>query len=418
MHPVTFPGVLTETTITTLPEVPAPENEAPLSHGLRPFFEEMATFDSTKELESSAIFKRLRPEISRVLDGVVCENRASPVVSAAPEQRGAIRVVAWNLERGIRLEGITAALRDHARMRESDLLLLTELDYGMARTRNRFIAREIAEALGLNYVFAPCYLALNKGSGLESRAGGENTLSLHGNALLSRHPATRAHSLALPNGKDKMRGKEKRLGCQRAVIADIEHPEGTFRAVSLHLDAHSTQRHRHRQMRLVLDHLETLRPALPVIIGGDWNTSTYNSRRALYSIAGFARRVMMGVEHVLTTHYLHPDRYFERGLFTEIERRGYGYRELNEQGAGTLHYDVKDIAVNENMADWVPAWCFAFINRALEPHAGRCSLKLDWFAGKGIAPSRDAPPKVISGLRDSAGPLSDHDPIVLEFTLS
>ena len=33
-------------------------------------------------------------------------------------------------------------------------------------------------------------------------------------------------------------------------------------------------------MSIVLDHLAGLRPALPVLIGGDWNTSTYNSRRA------------------------------------------------------------------------------------------------------------------------------------------
>jgi hypothetical protein len=215
-----------------------------------------------------------------------------------------------------------------------------------------------------------------------------------------------------------MRGKEKRLGCQRAVVADIEHPAGKFRAVSLHLDAHSTQGHRHLQMKLLLDHLEGLQPALPVLIGGDWNTSTYNSKRAYYSIAGFARRVMMGVGHVLDNHYPYPDRWFERGLFRELDKRGYAYRELNEQGGCTLHYDVADLAVNTNMGDWVPQWCFWFINRALEKHQGRCSLKLDWFTGKGITPDTHAPPRVIGNLQDDAGQLSDHDAIVLDFHLS
>ena len=44
------------------------------------------------------------------------------------------------------------------------MLLLTELDYGMARTGNRFVARELARALKLNYAFAPCYLNLTKGA--------------------------------------------------------------------------------------------------------------------------------------------------------------------------------------------------------------------------------------------------------------
>ncbi len=85
------------------------------------------------------------------------------------------------------------------------------------------------------------------------------------------------HAVALPNGKDKMWGKEKRLGYLRALIADIEHPAGNFRAVTVHLDAHSSSKHRHLQMKIVLDHLEIL-PELPTIIGGDWNTTTYNAQ--------------------------------------------------------------------------------------------------------------------------------------------
>jgi endonuclease/exonuclease/phosphatase family metal-dependent hydrolase len=373
----------------------------------------------------------LRPEIERVLGSLLREDFAATVAHApvesshAPEEaahapgagdaRRPLRVTAWNIERGLRLEGIIHALREHTDIAGSDILLLTELDYGMARTGNRFVAREIARALGLNYAFAPCYLALNKGSGLEANVAGENAEALHGNALLARHPLRNAHALRLPNGKDKMRGKEKRLGSQRAVIADVLHPQGTVRAVSLHLDAHSTQRHRQRQMRLVLDHLETLRPQLPVVIGGDWNTSTYNSRRAIYSIAGFFRRVLMGVRHVIENHYPHPDRWFERGLFRELERRGYSYRELNEPGAGTLHYHVRDLSANSNMGEWVPQWCFWWINWALAKSGGRCSLKLDWFAGRLIAPAHDAPPRVVGNLRDAGDVLSDHDPIVLDF---
>ncbi|HEX8853369.1 MAG TPA: endonuclease/exonuclease/phosphatase family protein [Pyrinomonadaceae bacterium] len=391
-----------------------------LNHELRPYFPSLAQFDSTKALAASSVYRMLRTEIERLLGSVVREDfcpHAAADPSDAPSSRPPIRITAWNIERGIRLAGITRALREHPVLSASDVLLLTELDYGMARTGNRFVARELAASLGMNYVFAPCYLALNKGSGLESRAAGENEQALHGNALLSRHPLRTAHAVALPNGKDKMRGKEKRLGSQRAVVADVLHPSGEFRAVSIHLDAHSTQRHRQRQMCIVLDHLETLRPRLPVIIGGDWNTTTYNSRRAVYAIGGFFRRVLMGVRHVIENHYPHPDRWFERGLFRELERRGYVYRALNEPGAGTLHYDVKDLAANSNMGEWVPQWCFWWINWALAKSGGRCSLKLDWFTAKGIEPHAAMPPKVIGGLREEGGPLSDHDPIVLDFLL-
>ncbi|MFL6207948.1 MAG: endonuclease/exonuclease/phosphatase family protein [Pyrinomonadaceae bacterium] len=392
------------------------ETLSPLEHELTPHFPALAEFDSTKALRASPLYARLRPEIERVLSGLVQENFA-PVarLPRADDTTQSIRVAAWNIERGKRLPSIIKVLREHPVLRASDVLLLTELDYGMARTDNRFVVRELAEALRMNYAFAPCYLALNKGSGVEAEVAGENTLALHGNALLARYPLQRVHALALPNGKDKMRGKEKRLGAQRAVIADVAHPAGLFRAVSLHLDAHSTQRHRVWQMRLVLDHLARLTPQLPVVIGGDWNTSTYNSRRAVYSILGYFRRVAMGVERVIKHHYPYPERWFERGLFRLLERRGYDYRTLNALGVCTLHYDVADVAANVNMGDWIPQWCFPFINWALRQSGGRCSLKLDWFAGQGIAPAPGRAPQVVGNLRDEASALSDHDAIVLDF---
>lgn len=214
-----------------------------------------------------------------------------------------------------------------------------------------------------------------------------------------------------------MRGREKRLGSQRAVIADIKHPAGDVRAVSIHLDAHSSQRHRTTQMRIVVNHLAKLSVQLPVIIGGDWNTSTYNSRRAVFAIVGFFRRVMMGVGNFLKNHYPYPDRWFERHLFRMLEREGYVYRTLNQTGVGTLHYDVHDVAQFQNMAEWIPDWCFWFIKRALTQAGGRCSLKLDWFAGKNIAPFGDNPAQVICDLRDAENgdSLSDHDAIALDF---
>jgi endonuclease/exonuclease/phosphatase family metal-dependent hydrolase len=393
------------------------QTQSALDHELQPFFSELAQFPSTKTLEASPLYAKLRPEVERVLGSVVQEDFAPDALTKSL-RRPFIRATAWNIERGLRLDSIIRVFKEHPVLSQSDILLLTELDYGMARTENRFVARELAESLELNYVFAPCYINMNKGSGLEVHTTGENTQALHGNALFSRYPLRNAHSLPLPNGKDKMKGNEKRLGRQVAVIADVELPTGWARMMSLHLDAHSTQRHRHLQMKLVLDHLESLRPQLPVLIGGDWNTSTYNSRRAAYSIVGFFRRVLMGVGHVIENHYLHPERWFERALFKELEKRGYDYRRLNEAGVGTLPYDVRDLAVNTNMSDWVPRWCFWFLNRALEPYGGRCSLKLDWFAGKGIKPDGEKSPRVIGNLNDSVGKLSDHDAIVLDFTIS
>ena len=378
---------------------------------VRPHLPVLAQFHTTEQLEASDVYRELRSAIKGILEEVRSESFALNLLPQAPY----VRAVAWNIERGIHTDAVIEALASNERLKSSDVLMLSEVDLGMARTGNRFVARDVARALDLNYAFAPCYLALNKGSGIEKNAAGDNEESLHGNALLSPHPMHRIHSIALPNGKDKMKGDEKRIGSQRAVIADIEHPAGRFRAVTLHLDAHSSQRHRKRQMKLVLDHLATLSPVLPVVIGGDWNTTTHDASRALYSILGYWRRVLMGVRHVVQHHYPYPERWFERGLFEEIESRGYKYRDLNIAGECTLHYDIDDLAANLNMREWVPNWCFWFIRWALGRTGGRCSMKLDWFAGKGIQAQER---RVLHELRVDRKRVSDHDPIVLDFTLS
>ncbi len=384
-----------------------------MDHSLRPSFPKLTQFNSTRALRASAIYRELQPEIERVLRTVV-EGNLAPETTAAGSS---IRATAWNIERGTHLEPIIEILREHALIGGSDVYLLTELDAGMARSHNRDVALEIGRRLGLNYAFAPCYIALNKGSGLEDQVPGENLQSLHGNALFSPHPMRDAHSLSLPNGKDLMRGKEKRLGSQCVVIATIDHPLGSFRAASLHLDAQSSQQHRGRQMKIVLDHLKTLSPSLPILLGGDWNTSTYNSSRAVYSILGYCRRVLMGVNHVIDHHFAYPDRWFERHLFRELKRQGYHYQDLNEPGVCSLHYHLDDLAANNRMGDWVPAWCFWFINWALQKSDGRCSIKLDWFAGKDIAADGSHPPQVVPDVHPEELMLSDHDPIVLDFIL-
>ena len=125
----------------------------------------------------------------------------------------------------------------------------------------------------------------------------------------------------------------------------------------------------------------------------------------------------MGVKNVVKNHYPHPDRYFERGLFREIERHGYDYKSLNEIGAGTIHYHVESIEKNTNLRDWVPEWCFPFIFWAANRVGGTVSGRLDWFAGKGVRIADETQPQTVGNLTIEDGtPLSDHDAITVDFT--
>lgn len=372
---------------------------------IQPAFSQFRECGSTAELLAHPAYRTLASDIRLVLDTPQCGDFRHREAAA----KQSYRFVAWNIERGTQLTRQLEALRNDLILRDADVLLLIETDIGMARSGNVDVARTMAQELGLSYVFAPCYLSLVKGSGVERNVEGDNDVGLHGNAILSRYPIRGARPIALDNGVDKIASREKRLGRQTSLYAEIEFPGRTVSTVAVHLDAQSSQHHRVEQMRQVLDSS----PASgPLVLGGDWNTSTYNSSRAFWAIMGFWLRVFMGAGNVIRNHYLHPENWFERDLFRLLEVRGFDYRQSNVMGAHTVFYDMMDPRAAGSLGEWVPGWCFPFIHWSLRNHGGRCPLKLDWFATRGVRP---VAPRVFHERRDRGYvPLSDHDAISLD----
>ncbi len=374
---------------------------------IKPHFPVLARCRSWRELEAHPVYRSIEPLIRDVL---AAPETADYRLEAAPA-RPRYRFLAWNVERGTEIEGQIRAFRQHPYLSSCDVLLLTETDIGMARSGNHHVAQTLARELGFAYVFVPTYLNLTKGSGAEFDLPGENEIGLHGDAILSRYPIRNPRGIQMRNSMDKIAGREQRLGCPTAVAADIDFPNYAVTAVSVHLDAQSSQNHRRDQMREVLDALDAIEtPRLPVVLGGDWNTSTYDSTSAFPAIAGFWLRVFMGVDHVIRNHYLHPERLFERELFELLESRGFDFRNCNVDGEYTVSYDVENPSKRKSLGDWVPGWCFAFIRWALRNHGGKCPLKLDWFATRG---ARVEAPVVIHDVREG-WPLSDHDPLGID----
>src|SRR5262245_31011291 len=101
---------------------------------IRPFLPDLERFETVQELERSGLYRKLKPDIDRLLSHVWHEQIAPPDQPAADS----IRALAWNIERGIRLNSVIAVLREHPTLCNADVILLSELDWGMARTENRF----------------------------------------------------------------------------------------------------------------------------------------------------------------------------------------------------------------------------------------------------------------------------------------
>ena len=114
-------------------------------------------------------------------------------------------------------------------LQPTDLFVFDEVDYGVTRTDYRNVARELAQALHMNYAYAVVFLELDPlNLGLErvkmddkvAQADIQKSfevldktryLGLHGTAVLSRYPIRKATIRSLPVCYDWFLGEKKAI---------------------------------------------------------------------------------------------------------------------------------------------------------------------------------------------------------------
>ncbi|HKX12176.1 MAG TPA: hypothetical protein VJP40_03410, partial [bacterium] len=237
----------------------------------------------------------------------------------------------------------------------------------------------------------------------------------HGKALLSRYRLTGLRSVGLPNAFDKLKAKEARLGQKRVLIAELDLGGGEkFTLACSHLDAFSTPRIRARQLG---EATTALRQAPKVLLAGDWNTNTLNSLRGPAILGNVLRKVLFtGPASMIRTHFPRPELKFDKPLFDVLRHSDLDFASCNELGAGTYDLMSDDRDLGQMARDQFPDWIVRWINRQIQKGGGAVSLKLDWFATRGIQPLESKVVRLKSGTDYPAGDRpSDHHPVRLQF---
>lgn len=184
------------------------------------------------------------------------------------------RIAFWNIERGKYLDRSAGLLRSLA----ADVILLCEVDVGMARSGQRHVARELAAMLATNYVFGVEYLELGLGDERERRwhAGERNAAGLHGAAILSPLALARPALARLEWSGDWFDGSrgERRVGGRMALLATVRAATAELVVACAHLESHSDPAGRAGQMATLLAAIDHYSAGLPVILGGDFNTKS------------------------------------------------------------------------------------------------------------------------------------------------
>src|SRR5271170_4705685 len=145
-----------------------------------------------------------------------------------------IRVVDWNIDRGLRLPEILAFLdRTNA-----DILTLQEVDINAKRTHQLNIAQEIARPLQMNYVFGREFQELTQGS----RA----SPAYHGQATLSRWPLSNSRILRFQKQSNFWRPRwflpeiepfQERIGGRLALVCEAAIAGKKLVTYNLHLES-------------------------------------------------------------------------------------------------------------------------------------------------------------------------------------
>jgi endonuclease/exonuclease/phosphatase family metal-dependent hydrolase len=261
-------------------------------------------------------------------------------------------VAAWNLERCLFPKESAA----HIAATGACVVLLSEMDDGMARTAQRHTTAEVAQDLSMQYAYGVEFIELGLGSEIEKRVfcrDDFNARGLHGNALLSAAPLLRPFLIRLWGERIWLNHDpdQLRIGERCAVGAVVQTEAGPFVAVSVHLESAATAAYRERQMRELIDAVEAAFPTLPILIGGDLNTGN------------------------------HAEGDFEaEGLFVMSAARGF------IRHSGTL----EQMTTRPSL---ITRW----------PHR---AMKLDWFLSRGLDIPQSA---IIPSLDPNGRPLSDHD---------
>ena len=324
----------------------------------------LLTFDEIK-----ALYEYDRPEaalldkLHTLLTTPFVRNTASdagmmPFKPTDPQAGKMLRVVEWNIERGLEFDAIRFAFTDPKQfnalmedrgskaggeervkireqieiLRQADLLVLNEVDWGVNRTLFRNVADELATALNMNYAYGVEFVEVDPLTmGLDQQVVAHEVEDaykdpdddraamlarvkqimtpdpqryhgLHGTAILSRYRIENARVIPfLVQGHDwyhdekkysvaaKAEGKvsqavfkeqlmrQVRRGGRMMLIADLtdpDFPSGRITVVATHLEDVTSPQYRRKQLNEILDKIDQIDH--PVILAGDMNTSTHH----------------------------------------------------------------------------------------------------------------------------------------------
>jgi endonuclease/exonuclease/phosphatase family metal-dependent hydrolase len=296
---------------------------------------------------------------ARLLGQLEClhHTEGDAVSGADAALSGWVRLAAWNVQRGRRPAALAALLHSCA----ADVALVSELDSGMARTRNTDVPAELARTLGCAYGYGVEFVELGPGDELErvEAAGAPNHRGLHGNAVLARTQLHDPDVVRLSDGGPvwfDANSTQPRVGGRMALVAAVDIDDTRVELASTHLENRADPAGRAEEMEVLLRALDARGGRGPAVVGGDLNTLSV-------PLAELTNR-----DQVCARRAAEPARFTwpvaHEPLFEVAAAYGYHWNEANVAAPTTAHDETG--------------------------RPGHVPLRLDWLLVRGLEARRPA----------------------------
>ena len=246
----------------------------------------------------------------RLMNDILTGNYASPRLGLWPQN--ALRIVNWNIERGMRLSEVI----DFLDSQKADLLILQEVDLNARRTHFLNIADEIARKLEMNYVFGLEFQELTQGP--------RTAPAYQGQATLSRWTLCNPQVIRFRHQSDFWRPRwylpqislfQERLGGRIALVTEVQVQRKRLAVYNLHLESKGDEVLRLAQLEEAIGDAAANIQEIPALLAGDLNFDASHAAAGALHRVGFRSAIELPSPHTTTP----------RGLFRRPRKIDWAY---------------------------------------------------------------------------------------------
>lgn len=390
-------------------------HEKLLTHQLGEAFDRLAHYNSTRQLVRSELYKGLETQIRQVTNGVEYgfhndEKNCKP--------KPFYRVVFWNLEGKVSYESLLTLMKTHPIISRADIFCFAHSEIGMTRSENRNIIRSLALEKSFNYVSSCSYLHLNRFMDSPDKP---NQLGIVGLSILTKYPLSHFRLIPIRNSFDPMKSVDKKIGCEKALIADLTLGTQKLMLVVLQLDQYSSPKDRAQQLDGILNELTEEEKKRPILVASDLQTTTYNTKTNARFTLNLINKIFRGFEYIAKEHHLNPQLFFDKAVFEKLAKHDFHYKDLNEMGKLSSQKPIVAFLQKTKWGHKVYTLLLKVLTTLFFSHHDLMSSRTDWFAGNAfiqvpLEPNAEKP-RVVENYSLADSEILTHTPLVLDFTI-